>query len=254
MKKRNRLYEGKSKILYSGPSPDTNILFFKDDISSLNAANREILDGKGVLNNRISEYIFSKLHLLGIPTHFIQRINMREQLIRSAEIIPLKIIVRNAATGSLAKRFRLEEGTSLPQTIIEFYYKDSSIGCPLVAEEHIAAFGWATSQELEDIIQYCIRINDFLLGLFTVIGIKLLDFKLEFGRIYSDNLMQLIVADEISPDTAKLYDIKTGILLGREPLHNTSNELITGYKEVAIRLGILQHPQASNNFTPYLVQ
>ncbi|MDN5248894.1 MAG: phosphoribosylaminoimidazolesuccinocarboxamide synthase [Alphaproteobacteria bacterium] len=254
MKRRNRLYEGKSKILYSGPTPNTNILFFKDDVSTISAANREILDGKGVLNNRISEYIFTKLQLLGIPTHFIQRINMREQLIRTAEIIPLQLVIRNAATGSLAKRFRLEEGSALPQTIIEFYYKEPSLGCPLVAEEHIAAFGWATSQEIEDIIQYCIRINDFLLGLFTAIDINLLDFKLEFGRVYNDNLMQLIVADEISPDTAKLYDTRTGTILGREQADVNYKELINGYKETASRLGLFKKTHIGNNVIPYLVQ
>ncbi len=152
MNRRRKIYEGKAKVLYEGPEPGTLVQYFKDDATAGNGAKHEIIDGKGVLNNRISEFIFTKLNGLGIPTHFIRRINMREQLIKEVEIIPLEIIVRNVAAGSLVKRLGLEQGTQLPRSIIEFYYKDDALNDPMVSEEHITAFGWATPPELDDIM------------------------------------------------------------------------------------------------------
>ena len=172
MNRRRRIYEGKAKILYEGPEPGTLIAHFKDDATAFNNKKHEVIDGKGVLNNRISEYIFSNLNEIGIQTHFIRRMNMREQLIKECEIIPLEVIVRNVAAGSIAKRLGLEEGTQLPRSIIEFCYKNDALDDPMVSEEHITAFGWASPQEIDDIMALAIRINDYLCGMFRAVGIR----------------------------------------------------------------------------------
>ena len=200
MKTRRRIYEGKAKILYEGPEPGTLIQFFKDDATAFNKKKHEVVDGKGVLNNRISEHIFNHLNRMGIPTHFIRRLNMREQLIKEVEIIPLEVVVRNIAAGSLAKRLGIEEGTVLPRSIIEFYYKADALDDPMVSEEHITAFGWASPQEIDDVMALAIRVNDFLSGLFMGVGIQLVDFKIECGRLFEGEMMRIVVADEISPE------------------------------------------------------
>ncbi len=184
MSRRRRVYEGKAKVLYEGPEPGTLIQHFKDDATAFNNKKHALIEGKGVLNNRISEYIFQRLGDIGVPTHFVKRLNMREQLIREVEIIPLEVVVRNVAAGSLSTRLGLDEGTQLPRSIIEFYYKDDKLGDPLVSEEHITAFGWATPQEIDEVMSLALRINDFLVGLFLGIGIRLVDFKVEFGRLW----------------------------------------------------------------------
>jgi len=147
MSRRRRIYEGKAKVLYEGPEPGTLIQHFKDDATAFNAKKHEVIEGKGVLNNRISEYVFQHLNDIGVPTHFIRRLNMREQLIREVEIIPLEVVVRNIAAGSLSQRLGIEEGTQLPRSIIEFYYKNDQLNDPMVSEEHITAFGWATPRK-----------------------------------------------------------------------------------------------------------
>src|SRR5437762_5686490 len=147
MARRRQIYEGKAKILYEGPEPGTLIQYFKDDATAFNAQKRGTISGKGVINTRISEHIFTALAAIGVPTHFIRRLNMREQLIREVEIIPLEVVVRNVAAGSLSQRLGIEEGTQLPRSIIEFYYKNDALGDPMVSEEHVTAFGWATPQE-----------------------------------------------------------------------------------------------------------
>ncbi len=162
MARRRQIYEGKAKILYEGPEPGTLIQYFKDDATAFNAQKRGTISGKGVINNRISEHIFTALQVIGVPTHFIRRLNMREQLIRQVEIIPIEVVVRNVAAGSLSKRLGIEEGTQLPRTIIEYYYKDDALGDPMIADEHIACFGWATQDEMNDIADMAIRVNDFL--------------------------------------------------------------------------------------------
>ena len=179
MSRRRRIYEGKAKVLYEGPEPGTLIQHFKDDATAFNAKKHEVIEGKGVLNNRISEYVFQHLNDIGVPTHFIRRLNMREQLIREVEIIPLEVVVRNVAAGSLSQRLGIEEGTQLPRSIIEFYYKNDALNDPMVSEEHITAFGWASPQEIDDIMALAIRVNDFLSGLFLGVGIRLVDFKME---------------------------------------------------------------------------
>ena len=184
MVRRRQIYEGKAKILYEGPEPGTLIQYFKDDATAFNAQKRGTISGKGVLNNRISEHIFTALATIGVPTHFIRRLNMREQLIRQVEIVPIEVVVRNVAAGSLSKRLGIEEGTQLPRTIIEYYYKDDALGDPMIADEHIACFGWASQDEMNDIADMAIRVNDFMCGMFAAIGIRLVDFKLEFGRVW----------------------------------------------------------------------
>src|SRR6187401_603755 len=209
MNRRRRIYEGKAKILYEGPEPGTLIQHFKDDATAFNNKKHDKIEGKGVLNNRISEYLFLKLGEIGVPTHFIKRLNMREQLIKEVEIIPLEVVVRNVAAGSLSKRLGIEEGTVLPRSIIEFYYKADALDDPMVSEEHITAFGWASPQEIDDVMALAIRVNDFLSGLFMGVGIQLVDFKIECGRLYDGEMMRIVVADEISPDSCRLWDIET---------------------------------------------
>jgi phosphoribosylaminoimidazole-succinocarboxamide synthase len=252
--RRTRVYEGKAKILYEGPEPGTLIVHYKDDTTAFNNQKKEVIDGKGVLNNRISELIFSKLNDIGVPTHFLKRLNMREQLIRAVEIIPLEVVVRNVAAGSLAKRLGLAEGTALPRSIIEFYYKNDELGDPMVSEEHITAFGWATPQEIDDIMALAIRVNDFLSGLFLGIGIRLVDFKLEFGRLYEGEMMRIVLADEISPDSCRLWDIKTSEKLDKDRFRRDLGGLVEAYQDVARRLGILAEGDVTERPKPKLVK
>jgi phosphoribosylaminoimidazole-succinocarboxamide synthase len=248
MNRRRKIYEGKAKILYEGPEPGTLIQHFKDDATAFNAQKRERIEGKGVLNNRISEYLFTRLADMGIPTHFMRRLNMREQLVREVEIVPLEVVVRNVAAGSISTRLGLEEGTALPRSIIEFYYKNDKLGDPLVTEEHITAFNWASPQEIDEIMALVLRINDFLSGLFLGIGIKLVDFKVEFGRLYENDMMRIVLADEISPDSCRLWDVETQNRLDKDRFRRDMGGLIEAYQEVARRLGILVengHPKTS---------
>src|ERR1700748_3281952 len=203
MKRRRVIYEGKAKILYEGTEPGTVIQYFKDDTTAFDAQKKAVIEGKGVLNNRISEYLMTQLAGIGVPTHFVRRLNMREQLIKEVEIIPLEVVVRNVAAGSMSKRLGIEEGTALPRSIIEYYYKNDGLNDPWVSEEHITAFGWASPQDLDDMVNLTIRINDFLSGLFLGAGIKLVDFKLEFGRLWENDYMRIVLADEISPDNCR---------------------------------------------------
>jgi phosphoribosylaminoimidazole-succinocarboxamide synthase len=215
------------------------VQYFKDDATAFNAEKRATIDGKGVLNNRLSEFFMSGLNAIGVPTHFIRRLNMREQLIRSVEIIPLEVVIRNVAAGSISKRLGIEEGTALPRPIVEFYYKDDALGDPLVAEEHVIAFGWASQQDLDDMVALGLRVNDFLSGLMMGVGIKLVDFKIEIGRIWEGDYMRLIVADEISPDSCRLWDMKTGQKLDKDVFRRDLGDLADAYTEVAKRLGVL---------------
>jgi phosphoribosylaminoimidazole-succinocarboxamide synthase len=254
MNRRRRIYEGKAKILYEGPEPGTLVQHFKDDATAFDATKHEVFDGKGVLNNRISEFVFLKLNALGIPTHFMRRLNMREQLIREVEIIPLEVVVRNVAAGSLCKRLGLESGTRLPRSIIEFYYKDDKLHDPMVSEEHITAFGWATPQELDDIMSLAVRVNDFLSGLFTGVGILLVDFKIECGRLYEGDMMRIVVADEISPDSCRLWDAKTHEKLDKDRFREDLGGLVDAYRQVAQRLGILAETENVAMTGPRLVK
>ena len=239
MKKGKKLYEGKAKILYAGPEKGTAIQHFKDHATAFNNQKQSIIEGKGILNNRISEHILSSLNQIGIETHLIKRINMREQLIKLVEIIPIEFVVRNIATGSLTKRLGIEDGTILDRPLIEFCYKSDVLNDPLVSSEHIDAFGWATKVELDYIKVQCLRINDFMQGMFKGIGIKLVDFKLEFGKLNQDGKKKIILADEISPDTCRLWDASSEEKLDKDRFRKDLGNLIEAYQEVARRLNIL---------------
>ena len=245
MARRRQLYEGKAKVLFEGPEPGTLVQYFKDDASNGKDGKSGTITGKGVLNNRISEYLMTRLAEIGVPTHFVRRLNMREQLIREVEMIPLMIVMRNVAAGSLSTRLGIPEGTRLPRSIIEYYYKNEALSNPMVAEEHITAFGWAGSQDMDDIVALALRINDFLSGLFLGVGITLVDFKLEFGRLWEEEDMQIVVADEISPDNCRLWDSKTSEKMDKDRFRRDLGRVEEAYQEVARRLGIL--PEAGNN-------
>lgn len=239
MNRRRQIYEGKAKILYEGPEPGTLIQYFKDDATAFNAQKKGTINGKGVINNRISEHVFTLLGNIGIPTHFIKRLNMREQLVRQVEIVPIEVVVRNVAAGSLSKRLGVEEGTQLSRTILEYYYKDDALGDPLITDEHIACFGWASQEEMQDIADMAIRINDFMSGLFAAIGIRLVDFKLEFGRVWENDFARIILADEISPDGCRLWDMASGEKLDKDRFRRDLGGEVEAYQEVARRLGLL---------------
>jgi phosphoribosylaminoimidazole-succinocarboxamide synthase len=240
MSRRKKIYEGKAKILYEGPEAGTLVQYFKDDATAFNNQKRGTLEGKGVLNNRISEFVFTGLERIGVPTHFIRRINMREQLIREVEIIPLEVVCRNVAAGSLSQRLGIPEGDPLPRSIVEFYFKNDELGDPMVAEEHITAFNWATTQEIDDIMAMTLRVNDFLSGLFAAVGIRLIDFKLEFGRHYENEMVRVILADEISPDSCRLWDLDTNEKMDKDRFRRDLGGVTEAYAEVARRLGIMK--------------
>jgi len=240
MKKGKKLYEGKAKIVYAGPDKGTAIQHFKDHATAFNNLKKSTIEGKGVLNNRISEHILKNLEQIGIKTHLIKRINMREQLIRLVEIIPIEFIIRNIATGSLTKRLGIKDGTVLEKPLLEFCYKNDELGDPLIAREHIYAFNWASVIQLDYITEQCHRINDFMQGMFRGVGIKLVDFKLEFGTVNG----KIILADEISPDTCRLWDIKSDEKLDKDRFRKDLGNLIPAYEEVARRLNIL-HEQTN---------
>jgi phosphoribosylaminoimidazole-succinocarboxamide synthase len=254
MNRRRRVYEGKAKILYEGPEPGTLVQHFKDDATAYNNKKHDRIEGKGVLNNRISEFLFQRLGEIGVPTHFLKRLNMREQLIREVEIIPVEVVVRNVAAGSICKRLGLEEGTQLPRSIVEFCYKSDELGDPLVSEEHITAFGWASPQEIDEMTALALRINDFLAGLFIGVGIRLIDFKCEFGRLYENDMLRIVLADEISPDSCRLWDVETQDKLDKDRFRRDMGGLIEAYQEVARRLGILVESNPSERKGPVLVR
>jgi phosphoribosylaminoimidazole-succinocarboxamide synthase len=239
MARRRRIYEGKAKVIFEGPEPGTIVQYFKDDATAFNNKKRGTITGKGVINNRISEYLMTRIGEMGVPTHFLRRLNMREQLVKEVEIIPIEVVVRNVAAGSLSKRLGLDEGATLPRSIIEYYYKSDELDDPLVTEEHITAFGWATPHELDEIVSMALRINDFMSGLFFGVGIRLVDFKLEFGRHYQEEEVRIVLADEISPDSCRLWDLKTGEKLDKDRFRRDLGNVPEAYQEVARRLGIL---------------
>lgn len=239
MARRRQIYEGRAKILFEGPEAGTLVQHFKDDATAFNSQKKGVITGKGVLNNRISEYLMLRLNEIGVPTHFVRRLNMREQLVREVEMIPIQVIVRNLAAGSFSERFGIPEGTALPRSVIEYCYKSDELGDPQVSEEHITAFEWATSQDMDDIVSMSLRVNDFLTGLFLGIGIRLVDLRLEFGRLWEADQMRIVVADEISPDSCRLWDIKTNERMDKDRFRRDLGAVEDAYQEVARRLGIL---------------
>lgn len=237
---RKQLYDGKAKTIFEGPEPGTVIQYFKDDATAFNAVKHDVISGKGVLNNRISSHIMTKLEAIGVPTHFIKQINMREQLVRQVEIIPIELVIRNVAAGSICKRYGVKEGTIFSQPIVEYFYKKDELDDPMVSESHIVNFGWADPYELEEMVGLAYRVNDYLNGLFAGIGLRLIDFKLEFGRLWGEHGdLYIILADEISPDNCRLWDEKTGEKMDKDRFRQDLGDLVEGYQEIAKRLGLI---------------
>ena len=253
MTRRTRLYEGKSKVLYEGPEAGTLVQHFKDDATAFNNKKSAVIEGRGVLNNRISEHLFTALERAGIATHFLRALNMREQLIRKADMIPIEVVMRNIAAGSLCERLGLKEGEALPRTIMEFYYKSDKLGDPMISDEHITAFNWATPQDMDEIMQMAARANDVLSGLFFGVGILLVDFKLEFGRLPDEDTdHRIIVADEISPDCCRLWDRETKKRMDKDLFRRGEGGIIEAYREVAQRLGLFVEPVGDGKKKPHL--
>jgi phosphoribosylaminoimidazole-succinocarboxamide synthase len=238
MNEREKIYEGKAKILYKGTEKNTAIQYFKDHATAFNNLKKSTIEGKGIFNNRISEHIFIKLNQIGIKTHFIKSLSEREQLVHMVKIIPLEFIVRNIATGSLTKRLGITDGAVLTKPLLEYSYKNDELGDPLVAREHIDEFNWASSDELDLISNQCLKINNFMQTMFKNVGIKLVDFKLEFGRANIDGKKEILLADEISPDTCRLWDAVSEKKLDKDRFRKDLGNLIQAYQEVAKRLGI----------------
>ncbi len=239
MSRRKLIYEGKAKVLFEGPEQGTVIQYFKDDATAFNNQKKGTITGKGVLNNSISEFLMIKIAEMGVPTHFIKRLNMREQLVKKVDIVPIEVVVRNVAAGSIVERLNIKEGEIFPRSIIEFFYKSDELNDPMVTEEHIITFEWATPQEMDEIVSIAMRVNDILSGIFFGVGIKLIDFKLEFGRIFNDSQTQIILADEISPDSCRLWDLKTREKLDKDRFRKDLGNIAEAYQEVAKRLRIL---------------
>jgi phosphoribosylaminoimidazole-succinocarboxamide synthase len=238
--RRRKIYEGKAKILYEGPEPGTLIQHFKDDTTAFDAQKRAVLEGKGAINNRISEFVMTRLNAIGVHNHFIKRLNPSEQLIREVEIIPLEVVCRNIAAGSLSQRLGLPEGQPLPRPIVEFYLKDDKLHDPMVAGDHITAFNWASTHEIDEITALTLKVNTDLREVFGAVGITLVDFKVEFGRASEGDVSRIILADEISPDSCRLWDAATNEKLDKDRFRRDLGNVIESYTEVARRLGVMQ--------------
>ncbi len=236
MQKLEKIYEGKAKQLFKTEDGNLLIQYFKDDATAFNAQKKAIIEGKGILNNFISEYIMLKLTKAGIPTHFIKRLDEREQLVRKVKIIPLEVIVRNITAGSMATRLGINEGLELDAPVFEICFKNDSLGDPLINDDHaVNVLKLVSNSQLEQIKNYTLRINQILRGIFKEIGIKLVDFKIEFGF---DELGNIILADEISPDSCRLWDEKTSEKMDKDRFRRDLGNLIEAYNRVASRLGI----------------
>ncbi len=239
MSDKEKLYEGKAKILYRGDRPNTIIQYFKDDATAFNNVKKGTIAGKGVINNKITELIMTRLSQIGIPTAFIKRLSDREQLCHDVEIVPLEVIVRNTAAGTMSKTYGIEEGTRLRRPIIEFSLKDDDLGDPIIPENHILVLEIASEEELIEIMEMTSKINDYLRGLFAGIGLELIDFKLEFGRLSDgDDGHFLVLADEFSPDNCRLWDFETQEKMDKDRFRRDLGGEVEAYQEVARRLGV----------------
>ncbi|QCR33888.1 phosphoribosylaminoimidazolesuccinocarboxamide synthase [Lysinibacillus sp. SGAir0095] len=234
MNKGQLLYEGKAKRLYQTEQEDILFVEYKNSATAFNGEKKAEIDGKGILNNRITTVIFEKLKTLGIDSHFVERISENEQLVRKVDIIPIEVVVRNIAAGSLAKRLGLEEGTPLNRTIVEFYYKDDALGDPMINNDHIDILGIATKEEVEILYQQGLKVNSVLQPIFEEVGVILVDFKLEFGR---DKDRNVLLADEISPDTCRLWDAETKQKLDKDVFRRDLGNLTDVYEIILARLG-----------------
>ncbi|MGN7611879.1 phosphoribosylaminoimidazolesuccinocarboxamide synthase [Magnetococcales bacterium HHB-1] len=237
MQKQEQLHEGKAKVVFATNEDHLVIQYFKDDATAFNGEKKAQISDKGVVNNLIASRLMNILAAVGIPNHFVERLSLREQLVRKVEIVPLEVVVRNRIAGSMAKRLGLEEGKVLPRPVIEFYYKDDALNDPLVTLDHVEVFEWASELELEHIFDYTQRINDILVGFFANIDITLVDYKLEFGRPV-DGEDHLILADEISPDTCRLWDMHTGEKLDKDRFRRDMGGVSEAYAQVAERMGL----------------
>ncbi|MBL0318256.1 MAG: phosphoribosylaminoimidazolesuccinocarboxamide synthase [Alphaproteobacteria bacterium] len=236
----HKLYEGKAKILYEGPEAGTVVQYFKDDATAFNNLKKAVLADKGILNNFISEHIMHYLQDGGIPTHFVKRLNDREQLVKVVEIVPIEVVIRNVAAGSLCKRLGIEEGLPLKQTLLEYCYKNDAFGDPVVGESHIVALGWSSAEELKEIERLALKVNQLLSTLFIKADLTLVDFKLEFGRLKDPQTgkQQIILADEVSPDTCRLWDVHTQEKMDKDRFRRDLGNVVEAYQEVAKRLGV----------------
>lgn len=234
MEKGRLLYEGKAKQLFA--TEDENILFvsYKDSATAFNGEKKEEIDGKGILNNKITTILFDQLKKHGIDSHFVERISENEQLVRKVEIIPLEVVVRNVAAGSIAKRLGIEEGIPLKHSIVEFYYKDDELGDPLLTNAHLGLLALATPEEIETIETKALEVNKVLQPLFKEIGVTLIDFKLEFGKTPDG---KILLADEISPDTCRLWDDETNKKLDKDVFRRNLGSLTEVYETILSRLG-----------------
>jgi phosphoribosylaminoimidazole-succinocarboxamide synthase len=236
MQKLEKIYEGKAKVLYTTDNADFLIQYFKDDATAFNAQKKAVIDGKGTLNNLISENIMLEMAAIGIPTHFVKRLNEREQLIKKVKIIPLEVIIRNVAAGSMAKRLGMAEGGELLSPVFEICYKDDALGDPLINDDHaISVLKVVNEKQLQEIKTMALKINQALSAIFAKINIKLVDFKIEFGF---DKDGKIILADEISPDGCRLWDKSTMEKLDKDRFRRDLGNLVEAYKDVASRLGI----------------
>ena len=236
--KKTILYQGKAKKIFKGPDKHTLIQFFKDDATAFNKKKHKLFKGKGVLNNLISAFIMTYLKSKKVPSHFVKRINDREQLIKKCEIIPIEFVTRNVVAGSIAKKLGLKEGTKLKKPLLEYYYKEDKLDDPMISRDHVVAFGWATASEIKKIDKMSLEINRYLKMLFIKKGIVLIDFKIEFGRLAS-NPKKIVLADEISPDSCRLWDKKSNQKLDKDVFRRNLGSLMNAYEEVASRLGIM---------------
>lgn len=232
MKKLNQIYEGKAKKVYETDNPDLVLVDYKDDATAFNGVKRGTIVGKGVVNNAVSNHLFKLLEEKGIPTHFVEQISDRETIVKRVSIVPVEVIVRNIAAGSLAKRIGYEEGTKLKSTVLEYCYKNDELGDPMINDYHIRAMGLATDEEMAQIAEYSLKINDILTEYLAGLGIELIDFKLEFGRYKG----KIILADEISPDTCRFWDMKTREKLDKDRFRRDLGSVEEAYQEILRRL------------------
>jgi len=234
MEKRELLYEGKAKKVYKTDDPDLLIVSYKDDATAFNGEKRGSIVGKGVVNNKMTNYIFQKLEKDGVPTHYVKELNDRDTVVKKVEIVPLEVIIRNISAGSFSKRVGMEEGIKLPVTVLEYCYKDDALGDPMINETHALALGLATKEELDKISSLAYKVNECLKQYFLEVGIILVDFTLEFGRYKGD----IILADEISPDTCRLWDKDSLEKLDKDRFRRDLGNVEGAYAEVARRLGL----------------
>lgn len=227
------LYQGKAKRLYATPDNDIIWVEYLDQATAFNGEKKDQIAGKAVLNNKISSRIFEKLHQAGVNSHFVEQLSENEQLVRRVQIIPLEVVVRNTAAGSLTKRLGIPEGTPLDKPLVEFFYKDDDLGDPLVTDDHIRMMGIATDAEIAELKEKALTVNAALQALFTDLGINLIDFKLEFGRTDDG---EILLADEVSPDTARLWDLATGDHLDKDVYRRDLGDLVSVYQVVLNRL------------------